>query len=194
MVKTFKALSLVTFTLSASVHALTFASGIAISMSFVWPLHVLTLAVCGAMAYTANKVFALQSTPKKSMKLSDQLKFGLRIVKSTWPMILLCLASVFYTADNFGRCMKLMRSGLTTQKDGKYYLESHGVKIREINKNEYNRFCTNETRAFSGHWMLFSLISVTFFFFIYPVMQLENGSHPKSKADSAAGSDAAADL
>ena len=66
--------------------------------------------------------------------------------------------------------MGLMEGVIPAEKEGRYYLHGHGRKIRDLEEGEYRQFRAYEVRGFSGHWMLFSVIPMTFFFYIYPEM------------------------
>ena len=66
--------------------------------------------------------------------------------------------------------MGLMEGVSPAEKEGRYYLHSHEKKIQDLDEGEHRRFRAYEVRGFSGHWMLFSVIPMTFFFYIYPEM------------------------
>lgn len=40
-------------------------------------------------------------------------------------------------------------------KEGQYVLQNHGTIIKELTKEEYLFYLSNELRGFSGHWLLF---------------------------------------
>lgn len=87
-----------------------------------------------------------------------------RVINSA-PRWLRVLAGVFfaYALVNFGAFMVLNEGGGPTERDGKYFLTSHGKVLRELSEAEYHRKRAYEVRGFSGHWMLFSSVSLMFF-------------------------------
>ena len=50
-------------------------------------------------------------------------------------------------------------------------LNDHGKVVRELTKQEYQHLQTLEVRGFSGHWILFSILPVTFFKYLYGPMK-----------------------
>jgi hypothetical protein len=61
-----------------------------------------------------------------------------------------------YALVNFAVFMVLVEGGGPHERDGKYFLTSHGTVLRELNEAEYHQQRAYIVRGFSGHWMLFS--------------------------------------
>lgn len=132
-------------------------------MHLIWPLHLATMAAFGAMILVG---VSIRKKMPKADHPTDSLSKVLRWVP--WPLILLCISAVAYTAINFAVFMGFTEGGSPAENDGRYYLQSHGKKIRDLEEGEYRWVRACEVRAFSGHWMLFSVIPMTFFFYVYP--------------------------
>jgi hypothetical protein len=64
-----------------------------------------------------------------------------------------------------------MEGGSPSVENGNYYLHNHGQKIRDLSKEEYQRFSAYVVRGFSGHWMLFSIIPAAYFLTAYPKLE-----------------------
>lgn len=79
-----------------------------------------------------------------------------------------CGVVFIYAFINFALFIALMEGGSPTVKNGRYYLDSHGQKIRDITEEEYQRFLAYEVRGFSGHWMLFSIVPMVYFLTVHP--------------------------
>jgi hypothetical protein len=84
-----------------------------------------------------------------------------RVTKSA-PRWLQILTGVFgaYAIVNFAIFMVLIEGGSPHERDGKYFLTSHGTVLRELSEEEYHRQQAYVVRGFSGHWMLFSSASL----------------------------------
>jgi hypothetical protein len=79
------------------------------------------------------------------------------------PRWLRILTGVFfaYAFVNFAAFIVLTEGGGPDERDGKYFLRSHGRVIREITEVEYHQQQAYVVRGFSGHWMLFSCGALT---------------------------------
>jgi hypothetical protein len=79
-------------------------------------------------------------------------------VVNSAPLWLRILTGVFfaYALVNFAIFMVLNEGGGPHERDGKYFLQSHGRVLRELTKEEYHRQQAYVVRGFSGHWMLFA--------------------------------------
>jgi hypothetical protein len=73
---------------------------------------------------------------------------------SRWLQIIaiICFAYTFANGVMFGI---LTGGAVPHERDGKYFLESHGKVIREINEAEYHQYRAYVVRGLSGVWMLF---------------------------------------
>jgi hypothetical protein len=66
-----------------------------------------------------------------------------------------------YALVNFAVFMVLVEGGGPHERDGKYFLTSHGTVLRELSEAEYHQQRAYVVRGFSGHWMLFSCAALT---------------------------------
>jgi hypothetical protein len=91
----------------------------------------------------------------------DQLK---RVTDHA-PGWLLNIAVVFfaYALVNFAICMFVLWGvSQATQRDGKYVVLARNAVVREITAAEYHWQQADVVRAFSGHWVMFSSLALTF--------------------------------
>jgi hypothetical protein len=79
-------------------------------------------------------------------------------VASSAPRWLQIMTGVFfvYAFVNFAIFLVLVEGGGPHERDGKYFLTSHGTVLRELSEAEYHQQRAYVVRGFSGHWMLFS--------------------------------------
>jgi len=86
-----------------------------------------------------------------------------RVINSA-PRWLQVLTGVFfaYALVNFASFMVLNEGGGPSERDGKYFLTSHGKVLRELSEAEYHRHQAYVVRGFSGHWMGFSSVALMF--------------------------------
>jgi hypothetical protein len=80
-----------------------------------------------------------------------------RVINSA-PRWLQILTGLFfaYALVNFAVFLVLVEGGGPSERDGKFYLKSHGTVLRELSEAEYHRQRAYVVRGLSGHWMLFS--------------------------------------
>jgi hypothetical protein len=186
MAATVLRLSPVVFALSVCVHFATFVPGVAISMGWVWPLHVAVIAVFAAMFFVAR--------PARDKKQNEDGATGtwrqrvLRTVRTVFsnrgpsfgefwasvlrwvpvPVIVLSVATLIYTFLNASVFLERAKSGSAVEENGNYFLKRSGQTVRNLDRNEFDLIRTYEVRGFSGHWMLFALIPTVFSIFVYP--------------------------
>jgi hypothetical protein len=103
-------------------------------------------------------VFAQGLTPKKD--LSVKLFAG----APRWARYL-TKAFFAYAVINFALFFVLSEGGVPEERDGKYVLHNHGNVIRELSEEEYERQNAYVLRGFSGHWMVFYLLPLLFFWY-----------------------------
>jgi hypothetical protein len=79
-------------------------------------------------------------------------------VTNSAPRWLRRVAGVFsaYAIVNFVIFLFLVKGGGPHERDGKFFLMSHGSVLRELSEAEYHQQQAYIVRGFSGHWMLFS--------------------------------------
>jgi len=70
-----------------------------------------------------------------------------------------------YAIINFALFFFLSRDGVPDVRDGKYVLHNHGQVVRELSENEYEWQKAYVIRGFSGHWMVFYLVSAIVFWY-----------------------------
>ena len=171
--------SLVILTSSAVFHFATFIPAIPVSLRWAWPIHLAALAVFAAMVFSlveqqkrqpkkpATGLFAgwraaIEQNREFQSKLLGFVPISLRVA---------CGIAFVYALVNLPLSLSFMEGGSPSAKNGHYYLQSHGRKIRDLTKEEYRRFRAYEVRAFTGHWMFFSIIPMTYFLKVHPRLQ-----------------------
>ena len=148
-------------------------------MNLAWPLHLATMAVFATMVFSL--VAQQQRQPKNPSKglfaswraANQQNKdFQFKLLGFVPRSLrVACVATFIYAFINFALFMVLMEGGSPSSKNGTYYLHSHGRKIRDITKKEYQRFLAYEVRGVSGHWMIFSIVPMAYFLTVRPKLQ-----------------------
>ena len=179
MTKTCGITALLVFASSAAFHFASYFPAVPVSMALAWPLHLATMAVFAMMSFSIDA--QLKRQPKLTAKgffarwhaRNQQYKEiqSKPIAFAPRPLRIACIAAFIYAFINFALFMVLMEGGSPSVKNGNYYLQSHGRKIRDLTKDEYLRFQSYEVRGFSGHWMFFSIIPMTYFLTVYPRLQ-----------------------
>jgi hypothetical protein len=175
---------------STMFHFATYIPAIPLSMEMAWPLHLATMAVFAAMVFSlvaqqrrepmepAKGLFARwRAASQRNKEFQSNL---VRLVP--FPLFVACGAAFVYAVINFALFTALMEGGSPTVKNGNYYLHSHGKKIRDITKEEYQRFRAYEVRGFSGHWIVFSIVPMAYFLTVHPKLNQTTESSSE-KAD-----------
>jgi hypothetical protein len=146
-------ISIILFLTSNTIHILTY-NGINFEEKhpWIWILHFILLALCFLGSFIYSK--------SGSENTSDgfyQMKYAPEIIKDLIALYLIyeIIIFIFFIVIN--------PVGGPEIKNGKYYLFNHGSIIREINEQEYTKRKVACFRAFSGAWMLFSLVSLGIF-------------------------------
>lgn len=145
-------------------------------MQLIWPLHLATMALFASLVFSLvaqqekNGAFANWRTVNQRSREFQSKLLGL----APRPLRIACGVVATYALINFVLFMALMEGGSPSTKDGKYYLHNHGRMIRELTKGEYQRFRAYEVRGFSGHWMMFSIVPMTYFLAVHPLIQKSN--------------------
>lgn len=75
-------------------------------------------------------------------------------------------AMLVYCFVNFFLCMELTSEGQTRMSDSGPLLEYHGEFVRSLTPDEYWQFASYETRGWSGHCIIFSMIPAVYFWFV----------------------------
>jgi hypothetical protein len=76
-------------------------------------------------------------------------------------IIVICFA---YTFISFFLNFKYLTNGIAEIIDGKYVLNNKG-EITEVTREIYNKQKLYEIRLFSGHWIIFSIVPMFYFYF-----------------------------
>lgn len=179
MAKTCGITALLVFASSAAFHFASYFPAVPVSMALAWPLHLATMAVFAMMSFSIDaqlkrqpmmpaKGFLARWNARNQQYKEIQSKL---IALAPRPLRIACKAAFIYAIINFALFMPLMEGGSPSVKNGNYYLQSHGRKIRDLTKDEYLRFQSYELRGFSGHWMFFSIVPMTYFLMVYPRLQ-----------------------
>jgi hypothetical protein len=133
------------FFVCLGVHASTF---LGIDPMAKWPgvmfLHLAAFLAFGVAAYYVRR----DGTKDGLNRLFKSAPGWLKIIAVT------CFAYTIVNGVMFGF---LTGGGVPHKRDGKYFLESHGKVIREINQTEYHQYRAYVVRGFSSVWMLFGV-------------------------------------
>jgi hypothetical protein len=145
-----------------------------VSMDWTWPLHLAAMVVFGLMLLQGplmlGRAFlnrgALIQRMRESTGRSRQLRVTVFSSVPRW-LIVACAVMFLYAMINFALSVMKMSDGSPVEKDGKFFLERRGKQVREIDRAEFRRREALEVRAFSGHWMIFSLLPAVYFFCVH---------------------------
>jgi hypothetical protein len=184
MTQVFRLFAIAVASLSILVHLATFLPFVPVSMTWAWPLHL------GAMAAFVPMVLALTkfNKPPNSNALRNPLKWIRESNRSNQQLYnsmlkhvpisvrVLCIVVFIYAAVNFGLFLKDSEGGTPESNAGRYYLSNHGAKIRDLTPQEYRRMQALVVRGFSGHWIVFSLVSAVFYMYISPALTQEQST------------------
>lgn len=172
--------SVTVLALSLLAHFLTFVPGVPISMGYVWPLHLGTMAVGGLMIL--GGIIASASCRHTATRREGEGMFDFwrrartRNRRLLWRLLKMIplparVAFVALMAYAFISTWVLalgMMEGTPEHKDGRYYLHNHGAWVRDLTREGYVYQEALIVRFFSGGWMIFSALSTVFFAFISP--------------------------
>jgi hypothetical protein len=184
MAKTCGITALLILASSVVFHFATYIPAIPLSMQMAWPLHLATMAVFATMVLS----LAAQQQPQPnkqaqglfgSWRAANQQnkEFQSRLLGCVpLPLRIACGTAFIYAFINYVLFIALMEGGSPSVKNGNYILHSHGHKIRDITKEEYQRFRAYEVRGFSGHWIIFSLVPMTYFLTVHPTLNQATAS------------------
>lgn len=119
----------------------------------------------------ANRKYArIKRHQAESQKMSGIAKFAnFNFRYDYWGIVLknapkwlktMCIVFGIYAFFNFMIFLgKNSIDGSIENVDGKYVMSIKGEPDKEVTKSEYDKFNTYVARGFSGHWMIFSLVS-----------------------------------
>ena len=181
MARAFGWFYLFAFVVSVGIHVSTFMPGMSLtaamgSVAFILVFFGLHLTSILAVPIAGVFYAMLRMRMKKenqSVQLWPQL---LRWIPR--PVVVLCGALACYSFINGMLFVGRMEGGGPAERDGQYYLQNHGKVIRQLDREEFDRFRAYEIRAFSGGWMLFTVIPATFLLYVYPAAVAEYTEEP----------------
>jgi hypothetical protein len=153
-------LAVVLYAVSVAVHANTFIRIVPTnSLPWIWVLHVGIFVVFIPGVLGIKKTTKIQKVglfdfygnwrAQKEIFL-DGIPIGLKVLIG---------ASFIYAIVNFILAFGSFGHSTLSNQNGKRYIRESGKPEREITEAEFNDKMENVLRGFSGHWMLFYLVS-----------------------------------
>jgi hypothetical protein len=131
---------------------------------FIWLLHI------GIFIVWLAAVILLKKSDLSQFRNSNPFDFAKQklLVKTIFrnsPAWLTTIAVIgfFYAMINF-MLFILSQQGTPDIVHGQYILQNHGQVIKTITEAEYNHYAANQTRGFSGHWILFYGLAMAILF------------------------------
>jgi hypothetical protein len=146
------------FTLIGStlIHTATFVPGVSVSMAVAWPFHLLAMASFGLALFTGS-IGRRRAQPDSILDSFRQSRsMGCAIVSLPVWVLAVCLVVVAYACVNFQRFHGV---GTPLKSDDGYVVLEKGHSKR-ISEAEFDRLQALTVRGFSGHWIVFSLLSL----------------------------------
>jgi hypothetical protein len=125
-------------------------------------IHVLIFVPFGVM------IFQLSFGKNKIEKIKLESFNPIIVFKQYFPNTnykigIILLVLLVYVFLNFYFSVNKLTNGSPEILEGKYVLNNHG-EIMEVNKKQYVEMCYTQIKAFSGHWIIFSIIPLIYFF------------------------------
>jgi hypothetical protein len=152
----FAILAFAGFCISVIAHFATFVNAPGAQMSHVWPLHVGIFVVFIPMLLAQNRLQAKR--PARPRMLLDffpnvppLFRFAIRICVA-YTIVYFILFMVF-------QGVREHRDGYIEDRNGRHVLVKDRQVVREVPEQEYRDNQLRVARGFSGHWMLFYLMS-----------------------------------
>lgn len=128
---------------------------------FSYVIHVLIFIPLFAMVFQIrfgkNKVEKIKSPES----FNPALAFKRYFPNTDYRIGIIFLVIFIYAFFNFYFSVNKLVNGMPEISSGKYILNNHG-KIMEIDKKEYVKMCYTQLKAFSGHWIIFSIIPLIY--------------------------------
>jgi hypothetical protein len=156
------------FVASLVVHALSLIPGTVLPMEqFVW-LHVLTILVFLPVVVHICRVH--NRAVRLGLREAELQPLMMRHIPCA--VVAVGAALFVYAIANFAHFAATVE-GSAEFRDGKYVLMKKGVVIREITEEQYHEHRRLDLQGLSGHWLVFSWLAVTHFFFVAPRVQYE---------------------
>ena len=113
-------------------------------------------------------IFGTSFGKNKIEKITFLESFNLKIIfkrffpNTDYEIGIVLLLMLIYVLINFYTSMSILVDGSPEIIDGRYVLNNHG-EIVEVDKSQYVKMCYTRVKAFSGHWIIFSIIPYIYF-------------------------------
>jgi hypothetical protein len=113
-------------------------------------------------------IFKASLGKNKIEKITFLENFNLKIIfkrffpNTDYKVGIILLLIFIYVFINFYMSINILKNGLPEIANGEYVLNNHG-EIVEIDKSQYVKMCYTQIKAFSGHWIIFSIIPYIYF-------------------------------
>lgn len=143
--------------LSFIVHLLSIAKyDITDKIPYIWALHIFLFVVwLPAILYLVKG--------KEFKNISQSAVFKSIYKKRPFWLITICIICFIYAGINFSIYLNSY-IGSADIIDGQYVLQDKGALIKNITEEEYHEYNAAQTRAFSGHWLVFYGIAAAILF------------------------------
>jgi hypothetical protein len=165
-------LAVVGFVISLLVHASTFFGVVPPKMTFLLHFGAIVIFIVAVLDWTrvAMSRRTTRSMAEARRAHAELSRQSIRAVP-TWIKVV-CVLCFAYTALNFVLLFVNMEGGAPGNEGNHYYLHIHGKKVRDLTADQFHQMEAYEVRGFSGHWMLFYLISAVFFLYVSPTVRM----------------------
>lgn len=167
----FGIVSLVVFVACAGLHVATYVPSVALEYNRFEPLFILTMIVfiptviIGAIEQWRNRREYPKGILAQQREAMREMRNFFALLRSTLPLPLLiaCVVVFVYVFADFYWLMNVFEEGRHAYDEEGYFLIRDGDRVREITREEYQRFETLQVRLISGHSLPFSLIPAVYF-------------------------------
>jgi hypothetical protein len=147
-------IGLVGFGVSLVVHVLTiFDIDVSSRFPYVW------IMVPAVLPYAIYFVFSIRA------KVGARLTFDALQDNLPGRVVLVIGAALVYSFANDVLCLYLISPGSGDIINGEYVLTSHGKIMAHVTEAQYHLHRAYELRLFSGGWLLFWLLPLSYFLF-----------------------------
>ncbi|MFV0536208.1 MAG: hypothetical protein ACK5M3_02425 [Dysgonomonas sp.] len=123
---------------------------------YIWALHIFLIVV-----WLPAILYLVKDKEFKNMTPSAVFKSIYK--KCPFWVITICLICFIYAGINFSIYLNSY-IGSADIIDGQYVLQNKGALIKNISEEEYHEYNAAQTRAFSGHWLVFYGIAAVILF------------------------------
>ncbi len=159
--------SIIIFVLSSIIHFSTYIlAKYSLILSCSYILNVFILLSFVTMIVNINKH---QLKNENKVEIFDLFKY---FPNKCLIMLMIFLIFIIYVSSNFMICSSLLQDGSPGILKGTFIQNNHG-KIKVITELTYNKLSLIELRMFSGHWLIFSLLPILYFFYKKMLLKIE---------------------